>query len=191
MVAATADRWDYRSTMTDPAPTATIAATSASAEVPETVEVSAPTLDRITERIDDLARVIARQAATIERLADEAKLKIRDERAEHDAPLIRDLFALHGLAQTFASTSNSEPDRQGFEAMGRRVERMLTERGGQLVTPFRGTAFDPDTMEAAELTDTDDPTADRTVESVIQPGLTVGDRSIRPAKVVVRRYRRS
>lgn len=179
MVAVTADTWVYRSTMTDPAPAATI---------PQ-VDPATP-FDRITERIDDLARVIARQAATIERLADAAKLKDREERAEADAPLLRDLFALHGLAQTFVSTSNSEPDRQGFEAINRRVERMLAERGGELVTPFRGTAFDPETMEAAEVAGTDDPEADKTVESVIQPGLTIGDRSIRPAKVVVRRYRR-
>lgn len=186
MVAAGTDGWVYRSTMTDPAPAA------AMTEVSETpVAVPATSLDRITERIDDLARVIARQAATIERLADEAKVQIRDERAEADAPMLRDLFALHGLAQTFASTSNSEADRPGFEAISRRVERMLTERGGQLVTPFRGAAFDPEVMEAAELADTNDPEADRTVESVIQPGLTVGDRSIRPAKVVVRRYRRA
>nr|WP_246597976.1 hypothetical protein [Nocardia tengchongensis] len=112
--------------MTDPAPAATI---------PQ-VDPATP-FDRITERIDDLARVIARQAATIERLADAAKLKDREERAEADAPLLRDLFALHGLAQTFVSTSNSEPDRQGFEAINRRVERMLAERGGELVTPFR------------------------------------------------------
>ncbi|WP_369640302.1 nucleotide exchange factor GrpE [Nocardia sp. JMUB6875] len=187
--------------MTDPAPAAAVTdvpvpTESAAAPLEPTASPSTPampaqTLDRITERIDDLARVIARQAATIERLADEAKVQIRDERAEADAPLIRDLFALHGLAQTFASTSNSEADRPGFEAISRRVERMLTERGGQLVTPFRGAAFDPDVMEAAELSDTDDPDADRTVESVIQPGLTVGDRSIRPAKVVVRRYRRA
>ncbi|QVI20771.1 nucleotide exchange factor GrpE [Nocardia tengchongensis] len=45
-------------------------------------------------------------------------------------------------------------------------------------------------MEAAEVAGTDDPEADKTVESVIQPGLTIGDRSIRPAKVVVRRYRK-
>ncbi|MFI1917177.1 nucleotide exchange factor GrpE [Nocardia sp. NPDC020380] len=146
--------------------------------------------DRITERIDDLARVVARQAATIERLADESRARARIEQAEADAPLIRDLFALHGLAQTFSTTTESDPDRQGFEALARRVERMLAERGGQLVTPFRGAAFDALTMEAAELTDTDDPAADRTVESVIQPGLTIGERSIRPAKVVVRRYRR-
>ncbi|WP_405491963.1 nucleotide exchange factor GrpE [Nocardia sp. NBC_00511] len=156
-------------------------------DIPPSMPATA--VDRITERIDDLARVVARQAATLERLADEAKSKTRDERADSDAPLMRDLFALHGLAQTFASTSNSEPDLQGFAAMARRVERMLVERGGQLVTPFRGTDFDPATMEAAELADTDDPASDRTVESVIQPGLTIGDRSIRPAKVVVRRYR--
>ncbi len=178
MVAAWTDYRVYRSSMTDPAPAATLAA------LPTT------SLDRITERIDDLARVIARQAATIERLADASKLKTREERAEADAPLIRDLFALHGLAQAFASTTESEPDRQGFETISRRVERMLAERGGELVTPFRGTDFDPETMEAAELTGTDDPAMDRTVESVIQPGLTIGDRSIRPAKVVVRRYRR-
>lgn len=174
----------------DIAPSEHAADTALAALTEDAVRPSPASIDRVVERIDDLTRVIARQAATIERLADKAELRLRDERAENDAPLVGDLFALHGLAQAFASTTQSDPDKQGFEAIARRVERMLVERGGKLVTPFRGTPFDPDVMEAAELTATDDPTADRTVESVIQPGLSIGDHSIRAAKVVVRRYRR-
>ncbi|UGT42251.1 nucleotide exchange factor GrpE [Nocardia yamanashiensis] len=197
-------------------------------------------VDRMSERIDDLTRLLSRQAATVERLA-EAYLNrteggVPGENAgpatpvevnpgtvaavrsvpepstsesgsprgaagaaaelaaapsgETDEPLIRDLFALHALAQTFVTTTESDADRPGFEAITRRVERMLTDRGGQLVTPFRGAPFDPETMQAVELSDTDDPEADRTVGSVIQPGLTVGTLSLRPAKVVIRRYRR-
>lgn len=201
-------------------------------------------VDRMSERIDDLTRLLSRQAATVERLAEAyltrtegpgpvenagpatapepAQATVTAVRSvaapaevnavpngvsavsvsvtaaefaaaasnETDEPLIRDLFALHALAQTFVTTTESDADRPGFEAITRRVERMLTDRGGQLVTPFRGAPFDPETMQAVELSDTDDPEADRTVGSVIQPGLTVGTLSLRPAKVVIRRYRR-
>ncbi|WP_157575157.1 nucleotide exchange factor GrpE [Nocardia yamanashiensis] len=200
-------------------------------------------VDRMSERIDDLTRLLSRQAATVERLAEAyltraegtapgenagratsveatpatvtavrsadasatltqeaapaaplsaaaAELAAAPASSETDEPLIRDLFALHALAQTFVTTTESDADRPGFEAITRRVERMLTDRGGQLVTPFRGAPFDPETMQAVELSDTDDPEADRTVGSVIQPGLTVGTLSLRPAKVVIRRYRR-
>ncbi|WP_067827568.1 nucleotide exchange factor GrpE [Nocardia inohanensis] len=206
---------------------------------PDDPAVLSAAVDRMSERIDDLTRLLSRQAATVERLAEayltRAEAAAPGENAtpatlleprtatataglssategtpsvtplgsaaaaanlaaaptdDPDEPLIRDLFALHALAQTFVTTTESDADRPGFEAITRRVERMLTDRGGQLVTPFRGAPFDPETMQAVELSDTDDPEADRTVGSVIQPGLTVGALSLRPAKVVIRRYRR-
>jgi molecular chaperone GrpE len=40
-------------------------------------------------------------------------------------------------------------------------------------------------MEAAEVTPTADAAADRTVAALLEPGLSVGPRSIRPARVAV------
>ena len=40
-------------------------------------------------------------------------------------------------------------------------------------------------MEAAEITPTADAAADRTVAALLEPGLSVGPRSIRPARVAV------
>ncbi|MFI6867016.1 nucleotide exchange factor GrpE [Nocardia sp. NPDC050406] len=151
---------------------------------------SAPDLTALlAERVEDLARVIARQANTIERLADEAKARAQRERAGADVPLVVELFGLHGDVRSFAATAQSESERAAFEAFAARVERLLTGRGGRVVEPAPGTAFDALTMEAADVRATDDPEADRTVDSVVTPGLLIGERSVRPAKVVVRRHR--
>ncbi|WP_067827576.1 nucleotide exchange factor GrpE [Nocardia inohanensis] len=145
--------------------------------------------DPITERIDDLARVIARQAATIERLADDAKARAQRERAGADVPLVVELFALFDEARTLAATAGSDTERAAFETFANRLERLLVGRGGQLVEPKPGSAFDAITMEAADVLPTGDPAADRTVHSVVQSGLTIADRSVRPAKVVVHRHK--
>ncbi|WP_084515607.1 nucleotide exchange factor GrpE [Nocardia acidivorans] len=144
---------------------------------------------QLSERIDDLTRVIARQAATLERLADDARARAQRERAGADAPLVVELFAVFGDALSLAATAGSETERTAFETFANRVERLLVGRGGQIVRPATDAAFDALTMEAADTRATTDPAADRTVEAVLRPGLTIADRSVRPAKVVVRRYR--
>ncbi|WP_330179232.1 nucleotide exchange factor GrpE [Nocardia sp. NBC_01503] len=143
----------------------------------------------LSERIDDLTRVIARQAATLERLADDARARDRRERAGADVPLVVELFAVFGDALSLAATAGSETERTAFETFANRVERLLVGRGGQVVRPTPDVAFDALTMEAADTRATADPAADRTVAEVLQPGLTIADRSVRPAKVIVRRYR--
>ena len=40
-------------------------------------------------------------------------------------------------------------------------------------------------MEAVDVHPTDDTSADRTVAELLRPGLVVGERSVRPAAVVV------
>ncbi|MRH92692.1 nucleotide exchange factor GrpE [Nocardia sp. SYP-A9097] len=142
----------------------------------------------LSARIDDLTRVIARQAATLERLADDAKARERRERAGADAPLVVELFAVFGDALALAGTAESESERTAFETFANRVERLLVGRGGQVERPTPDSAFDALTMEAADTSATTDPAADRTIDTVLQPGLTIADRSVRPAKVVVRRY---
>ncbi|WP_433733056.1 nucleotide exchange factor GrpE [Nocardia sp. CA-129566] len=143
---------------------------------------------RLGERIEDLGRVIARQAATIERLTDDAKARAERDRAGADLPLIVELFALHGDTATCATTAESIRERDAFAAITTRIERLIIGRGGSLVTPHADDAFDALTMEAADTTKTDDPELDRTVDSVLRTGLIVAGRSVRPAGVVVRRY---
>ncbi|QLY29717.1 nucleotide exchange factor GrpE [Nocardia huaxiensis] len=175
-------------------PTATEAAAPDSGE-PDTPFSLGPTdpvdalAERLTERIDDLARVIARQGSALDRLADDAKARAQRERAGADVPLVVELFALYGDAQALGTTAHSEAERTAFETFANRVERLLTGRGGQLVLPAPGAVFDALTMEAADVVDTEDAAADRTVEDVLQPGLTIAERSVRPAKVIVRRHR--
>ncbi|MEV2219730.1 hypothetical protein AB0E01_07620 [Nocardia vinacea] len=145
-------------------------------------------LAHLAERIEDLTRLIARQATTIDRLADEAKARDRRDRSGADLPLVLELFALHADSTACAATAESPRERAAFEAVATRIERLIVGRGGTLVTPRPDEAFDSLTMEAADVAKTDDPALDRTVESVVQTGLTVSGRSVRPAGVVVRRH---
>ncbi|WP_194814466.1 nucleotide exchange factor GrpE [Nocardia sp. XZ_19_385] len=147
------------------------------------------TLTRLVEQIEDLSRVIARQAATIERLTDDAKARAQLERAGADLPLVVELFALHNDSVACASTAESDRERDAFAAVATRVERLLAGRGAVLVTPRPDDPFDSLTMEATDVAPTADPAADRTIDALIQPGLSVSGRSIRPASVVVRRHR--
>ncbi|MFI7666324.1 hypothetical protein [Nocardia sp. NPDC049526] len=145
-------------------------------------------LAHLAESIEDLTRVIARQATTIDRLADEAKARDRRDRSGADLPLVLELFALHTDTTACAVTAESARERAAFEAVASRIERLIVGRGGTLVTPRPDDAFDSLTMEAADVAQTHDPALDRTVESVVQVGLTVSGRSVRPAGVVVRRH---
>ncbi|MET8774997.1 nucleotide exchange factor GrpE [Nocardia sp. NPDC004654] len=152
-------------------------------------EPVAESLAQLVERVEDLSRIVARQAATIERLADEAKARARQDRAGADLPLVVELFALHNDTAACAATAESLRERAAFEVIGARVERLLTGRGAAIVMPRPDDPFDSLTMEAADVTATTDPDADRTVDGLVHPGLTVAGRSVRPAGVVVRRYR--
>lgn len=140
----------------------------------------------LAERVEDLARILARQADTVGRLADAETARAAKERLGADLPLVVELFALLGDVSACAATAESDRERSAFEAVGARVERLLVGRGGTVVAPAEGEAFDPATMEAADVTATGDEALDRTVAEVIAPGLTVPGRSVRPARVVVR-----
>jgi molecular chaperone GrpE len=100
-----------------------------------------------------------------------------------------ELFALYCDASACASTARSRRERAAFEALGSGLERLLVGRDATLVTPAPGVAFDGASMAAVEVVATDDPALDRTVVAVLAPGLWLTEvgRSVRPARVVVRR----
>jgi molecular chaperone GrpE len=144
--------------------------------------VPEPTLQDIADRIDDVGRLVSRQAATLGSLA--------DARATGpDVPLLVELLALCSDTRRCAATARSRRERAAFEAIAAGLERLLAGRGGTIVTPAPGDPFTGATMEAAEVVATHVAGADRTVAVVLAPGLEVGGRSVRPARVAVHRVR--
>jgi molecular chaperone GrpE len=136
------------------------------------------TLQDVADRVDDVARALARQAVALGALTD-----ARD--AGPDLSLLVELHALRVDALACAATARTHRERDAFTAMATGLERLLVGRGGTTVAPAVGAAFDGRTMEAAEVTPTADAASDRTVAALLEPGLSVGPRSIRPARVAV------
>ena len=137
------------------------------------------TLQDVADRVDDVARALARQAVTLGALSD-----ARDA-AGPDVSLLVDLHALRVDALACAATARTHRERDAFTAMAAGLERLLVARGGTAVAPAVGAAFDGRTMEAAQVTPTADAASDRTVAALLEPGLSVGSRSIRRARVAV------
>jgi len=140
------------------------------------------TLQDVADRVDDVARAVAKQTTALGALGEAAG------DAAPDVPLLVELHALRVDALACAATADSPRERDAFTAMASGLERLMVGRGGVVVTPGVGAAFDARTMEAAEVTPTDDPVADRTVAALLEPGLCAGRRSVRPARVVVLRH---
>ncbi|MDR2280170.1 MAG: nucleotide exchange factor GrpE [Gordonia sp. (in: high G+C Gram-positive bacteria)] len=148
------------------------------------------TIAQVAETVQDLARVIARQAQTLDRLVESDRSRGKLAAAGADLPLLVDLFDLYTDA-TLCAESADNADRAAFAAIAAGLDRVISGRHGVLVVPSADATFDARTMEAVDVVDTDAAAEDRTVERVIRPGLQVGDRSIRAATVIVRRHRPS
>jgi molecular chaperone GrpE len=147
--------------------------------------VADPSLQDLVDKVDDLSRLVARQSAALARLVDTGT------RAGPDVPLLVELHALRSDALACAATTRTRKERSAFEAIAAGLERLLAGRGGTLVSPRPGHAFSAATMEAAEVVTTDDAALDRTVAALLEPGLEVDGRSVRPARVAVHRHQTS
>ncbi|MDN5857203.1 MAG: nucleotide exchange factor GrpE [Pseudonocardia sp.] len=144
-----------------------------------------PSLREIADKVDDLARLLQRQSEAIGQLAD-----ARDPRGGEtgpDVPLLVDLHALRGDALACAATARTRRERSAFTALAAGLQRLLVGHGGTIVAPAQGAEFSGASMEASEIVATDEPSLDRTVASVLEEGLQVGTRSVRPARVAVHR----
>lgn len=152
--------------------------TSSDGAPPNLAGVGEVTLQDVADKVDDVARALTRQAATLGSLSD-------GRAASPDVPLLVELHALRVDALACAATARTHRERDAFTAMAAGLERLLVGRGATAVAPAVGAAFDARTMEAAEVTPTADAADDRTVAALLEPGLSVGPRSIRPARVAV------
>ena len=146
------------------------------------------TIAQVAESVEDLARVIARQAQTLDRLVESDRSRGKLAAAGADLPLLVDLFGLY-IDATLCAESADDADRAAFAAIAAGLDRVISGRHGVLVVPSPGATFDARTMEAIDVLDTGDVAEDRTVARLLRPGLQVGDRSVRAATVIVRRHR--
>lgn len=142
-----------------------------------------PSLRDIADKVDDVARLVQRQSAAVAQLAESRAA------AGPDVPLLVELHALRGDALACAATARTRRERSAFAALAGGLERLLVGRGGTVVAPAPGAEFSGSSMEASEIVPTDEPALDRTVASVLEEGLQVGPRSVRPARVAVLRAR--
>jgi molecular chaperone GrpE len=142
-----------------------------------------PTLQDVSDKLDDVARALTRQSAVLASLADAPAA------TGPDVALLVDLHALRLDALACAATARSRRERAAFEAMAAGLERLLVGRGGTVVTPAVGAEFRGAQMEAAEVVSAGSPDQDRTVATLLEPGLEVAGRSVRPARVAVFRAR--
>lgn len=138
----------------------------------------------LADKVDDLTRLLSRQGAALSGLTD-----ARAGAAGPDTPLLVELHALYCDAMRCAATARYRRERDAFLALAGGLSRLLSGRGGAVVAPAAGDAFDPATMAAVEVADTADPACDRTVAVLLEPGLRVVERSTRPARVSVLRHR--
>lgn len=143
--------------------------------------VTDPSLQEIADKVDDVARLVQRQSATLGQIADAPAA------SAPDVPLLVELHALRADALACAATARTRRERSAFAAVAGGLERLLVGRGGAVVAPVPGDPFDGARMEAAEIVTTADADADRTVAAVLEQGLQVGPRSVRPARVAVHR----
>ena len=89
---------------------------------------------------------------------------------------------------TDASNRDAPTVVEGVSLVRRQVVGVLEGYGVQRVES-RGQPFDPAKHEAVSVIAVDDPRQDRRVVEQLEPGYTMGDRLLRPAKVVVGRAR--
>ncbi len=141
-----------------------------------------PSIRDLADKVDDLSRLVARQSGALGQIADARR------RPGSDVALLVDLHALRGDALAAASTTRSGKERGAFEAIATGLERLLAGRGGMLVVPRAGHPFSAATMEAAEEVACSDASLDRTVATLLAPGLEADGRTVRPARVAVHRY---
>ena len=140
-----------------------------------------PSLQELADKVDDVARLVQRQSAALGQLSDARAA------TGPDVPLLVELHALRADALSCAATARSRRERAAFTALAGGLERLLVGRGGAVVAPAAGDPFSGASMEAAEIVGTDDAALDRTVAAVLDEGLQVGARSVRPARVAVLR----
>lgn len=113
-----------------------------------------------------------------ERLADSRVADARDR-------MLRDWLDAVDSVETALDMTSADGEVEGLEAV-RDQMRSILERQGVHRFGAAGEGFDPDRHEAIAARESD-AVPDRSIVDVVRPGYIVGDRVLRPARVIVSR----
>ncbi|MDA8369158.1 MAG: nucleotide exchange factor GrpE [Nocardiopsaceae bacterium] len=134
--------------------------------------------EQLAERTDDLKRLQAEYANYRKRVD-------RDRTAVREQETARVVSELLPILDDIGRAREHNELNGGFKSVGEALEALATKLGLQKYGE-KGDEFDPTVHEALTLVPSPDP--EITVQSVIevfQPGYLIGERVLRPARVVV------
>lgn len=140
-----------------------------------------PDRGTLTRALRELEAAKARVERDAKRAQEEMKQKL----------VVQLLPALDNLDRTLAAAQqNREAPTvvEGAYMVRRQIAGVLESYGVRRIDA-RGQRFDPAQHEAVSMVHVDDPRHDRKVIDQLEPGYAMGDRLLRPAKVVVARAR--
>jgi len=129
---------------------------------------------RLRQRIEELDEEARRSR---ERVAADLELRFRDK---EKAMLLDVLDILDDLGRASDHAEGSPAVLEGYELIRNRIRLFLEKHGCETVVP-EGRPFDPETMEALQVT----PGAEGAVTAVLSPGIFWHGDLLRPARVAV------
>ena len=166
-----------------------------------TAEAKIPIDDATTEDDDVIAPPPAPESTRTAAARALRELEAAKARVERDAKRAQDemreqlvlqlLPVLDNLDRTImVAHENGETPSvvEGVQLVRRQIAGVL-EGYGMTRIDARGQRFDPTIHEAVSMVAVDDPRHDRVIVEQLEPGYAMGDRLLRPAKVVVGRAR--
>jgi molecular chaperone GrpE len=103
--------------------------------------------------------------------------------------VLRDwLLALDSVERALRVEPPDSPAASGLRAVLEQMESIL-QRNGVSRLGGVGDRFDPERHEAVGVRDATDDVADQSIVDVARSGFGIGDRTLRPAEVIVARHR--
>lgn len=164
-------------------------ATAEEADTDTSEETSPDPLTQAQERIAELEDQLARAKADTYNVQQEyagyvrrAKADIPQHRQSGQAEVVEAL--LPALDDVHAARIHNQLDEGPFAAIVKKIEDALANRMNLEIYGTVGDAFDPTVHEALMAEESAD-VSEPSVAQVLQPGYRIGDRILRPARVIV------
>lgn len=155
----------------------------------EEIEKLKTDLAKITAERDEYLAGWQRAKADFVNSKKQTDAMMKDFRSMANESLIEELLpVLSSFEMAFSNREAWEKAdknwRIGVEHIYSQIKSVLEQNGLKELNPV-GQAFDPNIHEAVKYEPTDDMTKENTVSNVLERGYMLGNKLIRPAKVVV------
>lgn len=163
---------------------------------PVTAEPTTPTppdpvveeLEKVADRLDELARLQRHNASLVDRLHAENQRLRSGEIAQAVAPLIRDVIRVHDDVQKLQNAAPNDGGTDDLALVRRSLLEVLSRAGVEAFVANPGDSFDPVRHNGLRGLEADAPDLVGTVAEMMRAGFAYtseGGRVLRPADVAV------